>query len=394
MTSSSFDLKRMFSKGYCSPLSSSAVLTEKLSEMYEPIQRLLTHDDNIYGAPFHCYVGYYTYCPDAWAEAGLTAEDVPTSFVEYLDFLEAWAEHIRDNPEDEISVSNAFDSEQYGEHSYISYLVDRLITNHIMQCNYAGEPLRFDTPLFRELLERCQSIGTDLYLYEPEQKADLALFEDLYGMRELKHLVPLRLTSDQPVLIKATLYTAFLNVRSQHQALATEYLEDCVTCTAPEFGAYLYQMTKVIAIRRKENDMKKARIFAFVMLVVLAVSFSACALAGTQAYNFNLRAVSSGLTGFRGSKNDDEARFYVTQTSATPESAYPNATWEKTLYRATWLDSGAVASNTLTLTSNTSSSASYTDTVDTGDSFKLNLRLRTPTAYENVYFTIKGRWTP
>lgn len=123
--------------------------------------------------------------------------------------------------------------------------------------------------------------------------------------------------------------------------------------------------------------MKKARIFAFVMLVVLAVSFSACALAGTQAYNFNLRAVSSGLTGFRGSKNDDEARFYVTQTSATPESAYPNATWEKTLYRATWLDSGAVASNTLTLTSNTSSSASYTDTVDTGDSFKLNLRLRT-----------------
>ena len=38
----------------------------------------------------------------------------------------------------------------------------------------------------------------------------------------------------------------------------------------------VYQMIKVIAIRRKENDMKKARIFAFVMLVVLAVSFSAC----------------------------------------------------------------------------------------------------------------------
>lgn len=32
----------------------------------------------------------------------------------------------------------------------------------------------------------------------------------------------------------------------------------------------VYQMIKVIAIRRKENDMKKARIFAFVMLVVLA----------------------------------------------------------------------------------------------------------------------------
>lgn len=241
MTSSSFDLKQMLSKGYCSPLSGSSVLTKKLGEMYEPIQRLLTHDGNIYGAPFHCYVGYYTYRPDAWAEAGLTEQDVPASFVEYLDFLEAWAERIRDTPEDDISVCNAFDSEQYGEHSYVSYLVDRLVTSHIMQCNYADEPLRFDTPLFRELLERCQSIGTDLYLYEPEQKAELALFEDLYGMRELKHLVPLRLTSEQPILIKATLYTAFLNVRSQHQALATEYLEGCVTCTAPEIGAYLYR---------------------------------------------------------------------------------------------------------------------------------------------------------
>ena len=37
------------------------------------------------------------------------------------------------------------------------------------------------------------------------------------------------------------------------------------------------------------------------------------------------------------------------------------------VYKRQWLDSGAVASNTLTLTSNTSSSASYTDTVDTGD---------------------------
>lgn len=47
---------------------------------------------------------------------------------------------LRETPEDDISVSNLFDGEQYGEHSYISYLVDRLVENHIMQCNYAGEP--------------------------------------------------------------------------------------------------------------------------------------------------------------------------------------------------------------------------------------------------------------
>lgn len=80
------------------------------------------------------------------------------------------------------AFGNAFASEAYGEDSYISYLVDRLIQNYIMDYNFANKPLRFETPLFRSLLERCQKIGTDLYLYEPRAKGDLALFEDLHGM--------------------------------------------------------------------------------------------------------------------------------------------------------------------------------------------------------------------
>lgn len=50
----------------------------------------LKQNGNIYGAPFHCYAGYYTYRPEAWAEAGLSVEDIPASFVEYQDFLEIW----------------------------------------------------------------------------------------------------------------------------------------------------------------------------------------------------------------------------------------------------------------------------------------------------------------
>lgn len=241
MTSSSFDIKQMISKGYSAPLSGSPLLSAEIRKMYEPIQALLTQDSNIYGAPFYCYVGYYVYSPEAWAQAGLSEQDVPTSFEEYLNFLEAWVERIIDHPEDDISICNMFDSEQYGAHSYISYLVDRLVSNHIMQCNYANEPIRFDTPLFRNLLARCQSIGADLYTYEPVQKGEYGLFDDLYGMRQLQYLVPLRLTAGQPVLIKGTLYTAFLNVRSEHQELAMEYLENCVTCIPPEVGAYLYR---------------------------------------------------------------------------------------------------------------------------------------------------------
>lgn len=241
MTSSSFDIQLLMSKGYCSPLSDSEVLRAELDQMYSPIQNLVSRDGAIYGAPFFCYISYYAYRPEAWKAAGLSDDDIPTSFEEYLDFLEKWVAHIRENPEDEISVSNLFDSDLYGEHSYISYLVDLLISNYIMQSDHAGEPLRFDTPIFRELLARCQSVGADLYKYEPEQKGNLGLFEEQHGMRELKHLIPLRLTTEQPILIKASLYTAFLNSRCEYPVLATEYLENCVTCIEPQDAAYLYR---------------------------------------------------------------------------------------------------------------------------------------------------------
>lgn len=241
MTTTSFDIKKLMAKGYCSDLSESPILQKELDKMYEPIQQLLFYEGKSYGAPFYCYIGYYAYHPDAWEAAGLTDEDVPTSFTGLLNFLEAWVERIKDEPEDGISVCNTFDSDQYGPQSYIGYLVDRLMKNYIMDSNYADEPLRFHTPLLKGLLERCQNIGMDLYRYEPAVKGEFGLFDDLHGMRELAHLVPLRMTNEQPILIKASLYTGFLNARSQHQELAAEYLQDVVTCVAPEKGAYLYR---------------------------------------------------------------------------------------------------------------------------------------------------------
>lgn len=240
MTSDSFDFRKMIEKGYCGKLTESAFLRGEVEKMLPSVQRLVIQDGELYGVPFFCNIQYYMYNPDAWEAAGLSEEDIPTSFEEYLDFLEAWAERIRVNPEYEISVINTFDSEQYGAHSYIQHLVGLLLDNHIMQCNYAGEPLRFDTPTFRTLLMRCQEIGAALYAYEPEEKGYLALFDVRNGMRELAHLVPLRLTAEQPVLIKAMLYCKFLNVRSGEKEIATQYLENCLTYQKAEEAAYLY----------------------------------------------------------------------------------------------------------------------------------------------------------
>ena len=44
----------------------------------------------------------------------------------------------------------------------------------------------------------------------------------------------------------------------------------------------VYQMIKMIAIRRKESNMKKIRIFAFVMLVIMCITLTVAACAGTS----------------------------------------------------------------------------------------------------------------
>ena len=242
MTTSSFDIRQLIQKGYCGDLSSSSIIMDRIAEMYTPIQQQFTVDEALYGVPFNCYIGYYAYDAEAWAAAGFTEEDVPTTFTAYLDFLERWIERIQITPEYDISICNTFDIAQYGPHSYVSYLTDLLVKNHLLQCSFSGEPIRFDTPTFLTLLERCEKIGQALYAYEPATfKGDMALFFEAHGMRELAHIVPLRLTEAQPLLIKASLNAAFQNIGTQYPDLAKEYLENCIACIPSDTGAYLFR---------------------------------------------------------------------------------------------------------------------------------------------------------
>lgn len=241
MTSSSFDVQKMIAKGYCAPLSGSPSIKEGLSQMYTPIQEIVQSQGDIYGLPFMCYIGYFGYYPDGWEAAGLDADQVPTTFLELLDFLEAWVERIKDEPESNISICNTFDSDFYNQYSYTSYLVDLLLKYYIMQWDYEGKPLQFNTQELRDTLKRCQEIGEALYTYEPIEKGEYQLFGELHGMRSLKYLIPLRLTREEPVLIKGTVYMRFVNIRSSYPELSTEYLEDTLASIQPEDAAYLYR---------------------------------------------------------------------------------------------------------------------------------------------------------
>lgn len=241
-----FNVRKLIEKGYCVDLSESEAIRRELDQMHDAIVQQVSLDGKIYGVPDEVRIRYYAYNPQAWKAAGLSQEDVPTSFTGLLDFLERWIERISKEPEDHISVCYTFDADLYNENSYVLYLTNRLIDNHVMQCSYAGEPVRFNTPEFRGLLKRCEEIGRALYRYEPMEKGSMELFDDVSGMRDLYRLVPLRLTEEQPALIQAELHIYFANAARSAQALATEFLESLVATIQPENAAYLYQASQAV----------------------------------------------------------------------------------------------------------------------------------------------------
>ncbi len=259
LSTDSFNIYSLMEKGYLAPVTANESIQSAMESMYAPFREQLSYEGALYGVPYGCSISYYAYDPDAWAEAGFTAEDAPTSFTSYLDFLERWVRRIQEEPEDDICVYGYFDEEQYGPHSYILYLVQRLMDQHILQSNYSNQPLRFDTDEFRTLLERCQRIGKDLYTYEPKQNGTYSLFTDASSFRSLLYYVPLRLTEDQPILMKATIIAGFINIRSQEIELSKEYLGQKLQDMSAEEKVYFYPEAKPV---ENENQQRLAAAFA------------------------------------------------------------------------------------------------------------------------------------
>ena len=259
LSTDSFDIYSLMGKGYLAPVTDNESIQSAMESMYAPFREQLSYEGVLYGVPYGCSISYYAYDPDAWVAAGFTAEDVPTSFTSYLDFLERWVLRIQEKPENDIRVCGYFDERQYGSDSYILYLVQLLMDQHILQSNYSNQPLRFDTDEFRTLLERCQSIGKDLYTYEPKRNGTYSLFTDASSLHSLLCYVPLRLTEDQPILLKATIIAGFINIRSQEIELSKEYLGQKLQNMSDGDAVYFYPEAQPV---ENENQKRLAEALA------------------------------------------------------------------------------------------------------------------------------------
>ena len=226
---SQVDWSILMDKGYCLNLSDSQVLTDAVNRMHPDIAELAMHDGLLYAVPNGMNFIFMQIEEDTWFEAGLTLDDVPQSFPEFLDFLEHWCDRIENTPEPMIRILSGWDS-RYAESSYAAWLTKLLINEAIMQMQYAGEALHFDNPELLALLERCDTVGRRIYQLE-SQNGELSLFdESSRGIwpANYANVVFLRQNSMQPKLIKSVVDMWAICSYTDHPELCLELLEKVV----------------------------------------------------------------------------------------------------------------------------------------------------------------------
>lgn len=223
--SSNHDHRVIMSSGLCMDLTNNQVIGEILAQMHPKLVEACTYDGKVYGVPMGITPWYFTRNKYVWEAAGLTEEDIPTSYTSLLDFLERWCERIK-NKQENFCLYYGFDGTSYNATSYTNWLTELLVENYCLQCESQGIAPTFNTPEFIELLERTKKVGASLYDYE-NSKAERYLFGITFtrcGLSGLDQLISLRMTDDDPIFIKCNIEICAMNANSKNEELSASFL--------------------------------------------------------------------------------------------------------------------------------------------------------------------------
>ena len=233
--------QEIIDKGYALDLSGSDVIREAVARMHPAIQAQVMRDGKIYAFPYSVtFAPKPMVCnPEAWEALGYTEADIPQSFPEFLDFLDAWVERQRQDPQEEYWVFNSMDVTVYSSSYYTDRLTQLLMENYILQKQFAGEPLTFDEPELLALLERVQETGAAIYSIETVKEESwgrvgtalfgtemMGLFLDEADIERWQ--VPLRLSREQPAVVSGEMSMAMVYAGSDTPELAIAYVESIV----------------------------------------------------------------------------------------------------------------------------------------------------------------------
>lgn len=219
---------RLIQKGYCTDLSAQAGVMERVNQMYPQLVEAVTVDGKMYGAPVQLSGNAFSVNMKLWAELGLTEDDLPTSFVELMDFVANW---VYDYGEDHPDIP-LFSYSQSGEMLY-----SLLLNNYVAYCQQQGTGLKFDTPLFRTLMESYHAIDfeeisaiadqdDEEFYWSPDALFDSASSIGYLGYQnENTQVMPLSLEEGGDPFFPVYMGVLLINPRTTRMAEAITYVE-------------------------------------------------------------------------------------------------------------------------------------------------------------------------
>ena len=241
LESSAYDLARVLESGLVDDLSGEAEIRHAVSELYKPFQRLVSGGDGCIYGMFESAHGDPTLIdPAAWEAAGLDMADAPRSYEELLDFAQRWMERVAAGSVGNVRLNTIqFAGYPRDERRYTLWLTGLLWRCWAMRQQAAGEAFRFNTPEFIALADRARELGRALVKTEKKPgTASLSLYINggnvPYGPEDLyTNAFPMRLTTDEPVRVKAYGFLYVVRRGSPYAQVCRELIAD-MTC--PEDG--------------------------------------------------------------------------------------------------------------------------------------------------------------
>lgn len=245
-------LDRAISKGFALDLSGNAKLMAEIGKMHPAVQKACMRDGKLYAFPAHAYSPAVCIENSALKDLPIKPEDIPTNWLDLCAFINEHGEVLEEEHGIRIlggGKSNVF-YQMFG--AYQDYYT------------YTGEPLTFDTPLFRQLMTAFESL---------KMPSDDEMIEALWEMPSLlgdygnplsggSLRLPLTLSADTPYVATTDSMFYFVNPNTKNPELAAELLTYVPIGYEEETRVILYpgitEPAKSPYFERQMADMQKA----------------------------------------------------------------------------------------------------------------------------------------
>lgn len=243
------DYSALLDRGYMAELDSSAVISDFVRSVYPQLQRVLMREDHVVALPVEMYANSWAYNPVAFEALGLTENDVPTTWMEFIELAKRLPEIMGED-----SGYTMFDP-YYTAADARNMLTYGVIEDYMRYLSGGDVEFAFDTPELLALLTEIEELDysklgfMDEYSEEMEyawNQEKILFFTysnitcETYTLNDIySRPMPLAVVEGADAGINCMLTVAFINPYSENKEAAIEYLETAVACIGASARAML-----------------------------------------------------------------------------------------------------------------------------------------------------------